>query len=154
MFAAQLFIFFGALISIASGTCFSKSHRPPTGSGDLIAWPALNEREAAREAAVLVSHYMPSTFRPHASYGRCVQLKTQKPGAKGASVLFAYFEIGLVSDEIRSIGPREAADGLLKEITGCENGGDSQYEHWRYLAYPLYDCPVLIGGLTPSNRDY
>ena len=44
-----------------------------------------------------------------------------------------HFVLDNISGSPRSITRRDAADGFLKEYTGCENGGDSSYTHWRFV---------------------
>jgi len=36
----------------------------------------------------------------------------------------------------RSIDEAECMDGMKKEITGCDNGGDTRYTNWRYSVDP------------------
>ncbi|KAF2417712.1 hypothetical protein EJ08DRAFT_666377 [Tothia fuscella] len=36
----------------------------------------------------------------------------------------------------RYIDAPECYDGMIKEINGCDNGGDTTYTNWRYIADP------------------
>lgn len=42
------------------------------------------------------------------------------------------FEVSHVGDGDRVIKTSECEDGLIKEINGCDYGGDSSYTNWRY----------------------
>ena len=45
----------------------------------------------------------------------------------------AEFCVDNISGHHMSITKDGAADGFLKEYTGCHNGGDSSYTHWRFV---------------------
>ncbi|KAJ7660794.1 hypothetical protein DFH06DRAFT_1129839 [Mycena polygramma] len=46
------------------------------------------------------------------------------------------FKLQNISALDRTIYEAEAYEGFSKEYTGCSRGGDSSYDHWRFVADP------------------